>query len=328
MKVLQALKHLFVPHEHNDYKPHFFRELSVAIVVGLSLFLLGVSFGSSFVIHKTVLGANVTASVLIDLTNESRLAYNQAPLMRSAILDEAAQLKAQDMIKEGYFAHNSPKGITPWYWFKQVGYVFLFAGENLAVNFTDAVAVRDAWLASPKHRENLLDIRFKEIGMATLQGFYKDDPTIYVVQLFGTPAIALAQATGPVLPEETTQDIQVSQESAGEPEIKGETKEEDRYAPIVTTNELAIVKNEQAMETSTYITPDKVGTYSTWYERLLFGGSYYVQLFYKGLLLLVIAALITMVVVEVRRQHWRHIAYGLALVLIITLCLLINQAFF
>lgn len=333
MKILTALKHLFIPHEHNDYKPHFFREVSVAIILAVSIFLLGVSAGSSFFLRSTVLGANVTASVLIDLTNESRLAYNQTPLVRSSLLDRAAEMKAENMIEEGYFAHNSPKGITPWYWFQQVGYAFLYAGENLAINFTDAAAVRDAWLASPKHRENLLDIRFKEIGMATLDGTYKNDPTIYVVQLFGTPAVVHAATTTEerAVEEEKIEQVPLAT-TAGSPEIKGEQVAEqapaDPYKPILVTPELAVVQNTQAVEKSSYITPDEVEQYSAWYERLLFGGSYYVQLFYKGLLVLVIAALLVMVAIEIRRQHWRHIAYGLALALILSLCIIINQAFF
>ncbi len=315
----------------------------------LSIFLLGVSAGSSFFIHRTVLGANVTASVLVDLTNESRLAYNQAPLIRNPVLDTAATLKAEDMAKEGYFSHNSPSGVTPWHWFKQAGYVFLYAGENLAINFTDAEQVRQAWLDSPAHRANLLDVKFKEIGMATVSGLYKNSSTIYVVQMFGTPAKAkeitdVASSS----PETASNDnVQVAQEvdtpsvDPKLPQIKGDTREmttepteatsapvtetpKEEYESVITTAELAIVKNTASEEVET---TEATVTYSKWYERLLFGGSYYVDLVYKGLLLLIVAALVLMVVIEIRKQHWKHIAYGLALLLAVTLCILINQAF-
>ncbi len=345
----RALKHLFIPHEHNDYKPHFFREVSIAIILILSIFLLGVSAGSSFFIHKTVLGANVTASVLIDLTNESRLAYNQSPLLRNPVLDTAATLKAEDMAKEGYFSHNSPSGITPWHWFKEAGYVFLYAGENLAINFTDAQQVRQAWLDSPAHRANLLDVKFKEIGMATVSGLYKDSSTIYVVQMFGTPAKVkeLTESASTTPETTTTETVQVAstEETAPVdpklPQIKGETSEvptgsaqatstptveipKEEYEPVVTTTELAIVKNTNNEEVQAAA---PVATYSKWYERALFGGSHYIDLAYKALLLLVVAALILMVAIEIRKQHWKHISYGLALLLAITLCILINQAF-
>lgn len=340
MKPHIILKHVFIPHLGNDYKPHFFRELSVASILVGSIFLLGFSAGSSFLIHKTVLGASVTASVLIDLTNESRLAFNEAPLTRSPILDEAAQMKADDMAQFGYFSHNSPTGVTPWYWFKKVGYVFVYAGENLAINFTDATEVRDAWLASPLHRANLLNVKFKEIGMATVSGVYKDGPTIYVVQLFGTPAVAKAAqssaTTTPVTTASKNVTIASSNGTIGQVEgvysavkkpsgIKSSSSTiENPIQPIITTSELAIVQNTDTTEITQPATPI---AYSKWYERALFGGSYYVDLFFKGLLALVLVALVTMIVIEIWRQHVRHIIYGLSLLVIITLCILVNQAF-
>lgn len=342
----KALKHTFIPHEHNDYKPHFFRELSVAIVVIGSIFLLGFSVGSSFLIHKTVLGANVTASVLVDLTNESRLAYNQEPLARNSVLDQAANLKAEDMATNGYFSHNSPTGITPWHWFKQAGYAFLYAGENLAINFTDATEVRNAWLASPTHRANLLDVKFREIGMATVSGVYKDGPTIYVVQLFGTPAKVKVEETSPSNQEPVQEPVVVvvpdtpssAPQTSQEPQIKGDTvktdmpeapKEEaqaelEEYKPLFTSEELAVVQNVYAEELPQ--TAESV-TYSKWYERALFGGSYYVSLFYKVLLAFIVIALLTMILIEIRKQHWKHITYGLAMLLVVTICIIINQAF-
>jgi hypothetical protein len=323
VKALTALKHMFIPHEHNDYKPHFFREISMVIILCFVIFLLGMSFGSSYFLNRTVLGANVTASVLIDLTNESRLAYNEQPLVRSALLDQAAQMKAQDMTNEGYFAHTSPEGVTPWHWFQEVGYTFLYAGENLAINFTDAQAVRDAWLASPKHRQNLLDIKFQEIGMATMDGLYKGDPSIYVVQLFGTPAVirkaqSVAVATTSVA---TSTNLVKSPELA---QVKGESAASTPYEEVVATQEVAIVKNPEAEALTS--APATAPAYSTWYDKLLVGVPYYVQAMYIVLFLIVVFALATMVVVEVHKQHWKHIAYGFGLLVFILLALISTLA--
>lgn len=339
MNLVTAFKHVFIPHEHNDYKPHFFREVSVATIIIGSIFMLGFSAGSSFFIHKTVLGANVTANVLVDLTNESRLAFNEPPLVRNPTLDRAAELKAEDMVTLGYFAHNSPTGVTPWHWFKQAGYTFLYAGENLAINFFDANEVRDAWLASPLHRANLLDVKFKEIGMATVSGIYKDGPSIYVVQMFGTPAKAAAPQTVVTTTEimipaaATTSKLAVIEKK--EPEIKGESSGsvptttpvvKPQFEPIISTESLAIVKNTDDVEL--VVTESPAEKYAKWYERFLFGGSYYVDMAYRALLVLVLVALVAMIVIEIRRQHWKHITYGLSLLLIISLCIIINQAFF
>jgi hypothetical protein len=341
VKALTILKHVFIPHEHNDYKPHFFREVSLGVIVALSIFLLGVSAGSSVFIRQTVLGANITASVLIDLTNESRIAYNESPLARNELLDKAAQMKAADMVDHGYFAHNSPTGVTPWHWFKEAGYTFLYAGENLAINFVDAQAVRDAWLASPKHRENLLDIKFEEIGMAAMDGMYKDGSTMYIVQLFGTPAtpkkeipaqlVEATTTTPETIPRIAPTSVIVAQNEdittpsgSGAPEIKGATT--TPYEPIITTKELAVVKNTDEVDKTSPST--SVTTYSTWYGRMIFGAPHYVQVLYQVLLVVIILALIVMLAIEFKRQHWKHIAYALALVLVVTLCILINQMFF
>lgn len=347
MKFLVFLKHLFIPHDKNDYKPHFFREVSVAILLFSSIFLLGASYGSSFFIHKTVLGASVVSSVLIDLTNESRLAYNEAPLTRNLKLDEAAQMKGEDMARLGYFAHESPAGVTPWYWFKQAGYDFLYAGENLAINFTESADVQKAWLDSPLHRANLLNVKFNEIGIATVEGTYENNPTIFVVQMFGTPVYATSNSSStevvdiPVK-EESVKNIVTEKPSSlliepstststlaiAQGKVEGDaTGTEQTLFPIVTTNEFAIVKNVSESEVIVPVTPP-VEKYSTWYGRLLFGGSHYVDLVYKTLIVIVAFSLVTMVLVEIRKQHYKHILYGVILLLVLTVLVYINSALF
>jgi hypothetical protein len=341
MKFIQAFRHLFIPHEGNDYKPHFFRELSIVILLFGSIFLLGFSAGSSFLIHKTVLGASVAANVLVDLTNDARLAYNESPLVINDKLQEAAALKGQDMAKFGYFAHESPTGVTPWYWFKQAGYTFLYAGENLAINFTQSNDVESAWLASPKHRENILNVRFTEIGIATVDGVYNNTPTTYVVQMFGTPAkLALSPvatttviATSTAVKEKETPKTNLAVlPSSGN--VKGEatgtdvvSKERSNLVPVYNTPTLAVVQNTDNV---TEVPPEKSEArveYSTWLGRLLFSGSSYVDTIYKILILIIALALLTMIFVEIRRQHYKHILYGVLLLMILAVFVYLNHAF-
>ena len=100
------------------------------------------------------------------------------------------------MVKNGYFAHTSPSGLTPWYWFGNVGYDFTYAGENLAVNFSDSQDVTRAWLNSPEHRANIMDSNYTQIGIATAQGTYNGQSATYVVELFGSPANLAPLAIG------------------------------------------------------------------------------------------------------------------------------------
>jgi hypothetical protein len=117
------------------------------------------------------------------------LAAQQFPhLVENELLNLAAQLKAMDMAKSGYFAHVSPQGITPWYWFEKVGYKYTYAGENLVVNFTTPDEVISALLNSPSHRANLLSNTYTETGIGVARGMYGGEEVIFLVQLFGTPA--------------------------------------------------------------------------------------------------------------------------------------------
>lgn len=357
MKIVSFLKHLFIPHEANDYKPHFFRELTVAIILVLSVFLLGISIGSSLFLRQTVLGVSVTTSVLVDMANETRLAYNEAPLVRNPLLDKAAKLKGEDMSSRGYFSHDSPDGVTPWYWFKQVGYTFLFAGENLAVNFTESTDVQSAWLNSPKHKDNLINANFKEIGIATVEGIYKNNPTIFVVQMFGTQAkavespstttqpVSLSSEKNPqtnlerVAPEQKDTPQKIAPISDTSPLVKGDTLVTSKIASsspkqpvqsvqkISETNEFITVKNTENVQENVSMTTPVVEKYSPWYGKFLFNSPAHINTLYKILIEIVLLALLGMILIEIKRQHYKHIAYGVLVLSVLSILIFINQAF-
>lgn len=141
--------------------------------------------------------STVLPSVVVNLTNDERADLSEAPLRRSTVLDAAAQMKADDMAKNEYFAHFAPDGTSPWHWFDKAGYTYAYAGENLAIHFSDSSEVVKAWMNSPKHRENIVNSHYTEIGVGTAKGTYEGYDTVYVVQLFGTPAVAPVVKTIP-----------------------------------------------------------------------------------------------------------------------------------
>ena len=132
--------------------------------------------------------STVLPAVVVDLTNSERLDNARPQLSRNTILDQAATAKAQHMADNEYFAHFAPDGTTPWEFFQSAGYVYAHAGENLAIHFTDSAEVVEAWMLSPAHRKNIVDPKFREIGVGTARGTFDGYDTVYVVQLFGTPA--------------------------------------------------------------------------------------------------------------------------------------------
>lgn len=133
--------------------------------------------------------ASIISGVLASNTNEYRVSNNEALLVVSEKLNRAAQMKADDMAKRGYFSHVGPTGEKPWYWFEKVGYKYEYAGENLAINFTESNDVSQAWINSAKHNANLLNRNFSEIGIGIADGFYQGKLTTFVVQFFGKPFV-------------------------------------------------------------------------------------------------------------------------------------------
>lgn len=141
----------------------------------------------------------VLPAVIVDLTNKERGHGELGTLKHSSVLDAAAKLKADDMAQNEYFAHYSPKGISPWHWFGEVKYNFVHAGENLAIHFTDSADIMQAWMDSPTHRANIMNGNYTEIGVGTAEGTFEGFKTVYVVQLFGTPAAPVVSKLKPVV---------------------------------------------------------------------------------------------------------------------------------
>jgi uncharacterized protein YkwD len=125
---------------------------------------------------------------VIKWTNEQRKNNSLPPLVMNQKLSAAALAKAQDMLKNQYFAHTSPSGIGAADLAKKVGYEYLAIGENLAMgDFGDDQALVQAWMDSPGHRANILNSRYTEIGVAVIKGSYQGQTTWMAVQEFGLP---------------------------------------------------------------------------------------------------------------------------------------------
>ncbi len=209
----KAIRKVFFPHKDTNPRPLFWHPLSV------SVFTLGLLFISGFITLQNVETTNpgsllgdIRSGVLISFTNKERTSVGLPELKESEILNKAALLKAEDMASTGYFAHYSPTGLSPWYWFTQAGYEYQKAGENLAVNFNDSKAVVNAWMDSPTHKANIVKDGYTEIGIASAEGIYKGKKATFVVQLFATPQYE--QTTGLALLVEKKTPISLDEQSA------------------------------------------------------------------------------------------------------------------
>lgn len=124
----------------------------------------------------------ITAEEILDLVNQDREKHGLSGLDLNSSLNMAAGLKAMDMVEKNYFAHVSPQGLKPWHWFKVIGYNYTYAGENLAIGFSDASELERTWMASASHRANILSPVYSELGLAVA----KHDDNYVVVQFFGS----------------------------------------------------------------------------------------------------------------------------------------------
>jgi hypothetical protein len=186
-KWLQSAHDHFIPHERNNYHPHILGHRFLGLV-SLLLVAVKVSLVASLALSPAVsLSSAITTGNIVSLTNQSRVQYGLPELTLNTKLSQAAQNKANDMLAKGYFAHNTPDGKTPWSFIKATGYSYLSAGENLAVDFTQAESVSAAWMNSPGHRANILNKSFQEIGIGIAFGMWQGHQTTFVVQMFGTP---------------------------------------------------------------------------------------------------------------------------------------------
>lgn len=293
-------KNSFVPHDGNDNQPHVLRLETTVTLLSLTLLIEVVFLAQAlFVLPSSHYFSSIVANALIGLTNTERTASHDAALADSPLLDKAASLKAEDMAAHGYFAHTSPDGKTPWYWFAQVGYQFSYAGENLAVNFVDSQDVMNAWMQSPAHRENILDARFTQIGVGVAQGTYEGRSAVFVVQLFGTPAPA-AQAVA----EESTLVPIGGAETAPQPVAAG---------------------SGAAVEGAAVAPAPAASVPVSFVETLLASPRSMNTFLYVVLGTIVLLGLVLTVFVRVRVQHPPLIAHGAMLLLLIGSLLVLNQ---
>jgi len=119
---------------------------------------------------------------LLDLVNEARADAGVGPLAFDMELVKVARLKAQDMVNNNYFAHQSPTYGSPFDMMRKFDIEFKTAGENIAGNQTVEAAFK-AWMNSEGHRKNILNGSFNYTGIGIV-----DSPTygkVLVQQFIG-----------------------------------------------------------------------------------------------------------------------------------------------
>lgn len=111
------------------------------------------------------------------LLNRTRARHGLPPLRLNAKLTAAATKHSRDMVRRRYFSHDSPDGRdmldrvrAARYVPRNAGYVL---GENIGWGsgpLAEPMSLVRAWMRSPGHRRNILDRRFRDIGIGIVVG--------------------------------------------------------------------------------------------------------------------------------------------------------------
>jgi uncharacterized protein YkwD len=107
------------------------------------------------------------------LVNRERAANGESVLQPNAQLQQAAQSHSESMVQDDYFEHTSPDGDTPLSRMRAAGYIYSSqvgyeVGENIGWGtlwLATPNAIVAAWMASPGHRANILDVHFRDTAI-------------------------------------------------------------------------------------------------------------------------------------------------------------------
>ena len=125
------------------------------------------------------------------LTNEVRRQYHLPPVNRQDAFFKVSEAYSVDMLVRHFFSHINPEGLTagdrlkPYYpgpiyaWGENI-----WEGSNVSTADHEDLArlIMKSWMASPGHRENILNPKYTELGV----GVAVSGREIRATQLFAT----------------------------------------------------------------------------------------------------------------------------------------------
>jgi uncharacterized protein YkwD len=129
--------------------------------------------------------ANEIEKRAFEMTNAAREEKGLPPLVWAPDLCTMARAHSENMVRRGFFAHETPDGLrmVDRAHLAGIGH-FKVLGENIAYNqgFDDpgGFAV-ERWMLSPGHRANILNREFLQSAIGV---FVANDGTVYLTQEF------------------------------------------------------------------------------------------------------------------------------------------------
>lgn len=117
---------------------------------------------------------------LLDLINGVRAHYGLPALHLQSPLISAARAHSREMLRDDYFSHRSITGLSPATrvvrsGYSLSGYRSWVVGENIGLGLGvlgTPQAIFAAWMHSPAHRANILNRRFRDVGLGEVSGTF------------------------------------------------------------------------------------------------------------------------------------------------------------
>ncbi len=119
---------------------------------------------------------------VFDLINKQRTNNGLQALKIDNEVQKVARIKAQDMVDNNYFAHESPTYGSPFQMLKSFKISYKTAGENIAANSSNSGAV-NAWMNSSGHKANILNSSYNYTGIGVVSS--KKYGKMYVQMFIG-----------------------------------------------------------------------------------------------------------------------------------------------
>lgn len=132
----------------------------------------GTTGGSTFTGNSGTSGTQTSSmnsdeKEVFDLINKQRTNNGLPALQNDSEVQRIARIKAQDMVNNNYFSHNSPTYGSPFDMMKSFKVSYKTAGENIAANSSNSSAVT-AWMNSSGHKANILNSSFNYTGIGVV----------------------------------------------------------------------------------------------------------------------------------------------------------------
>lgn len=104
---------------------------------------------------------------MLEMVNQERRKVGLRALDNNDGLKQVGRAHSADLLKRGYFSHNTPEGLDPFDRMEQAGIVYEVAGENLAYAPTVEIAMTGL-MNSPGHKANILKPDFTLLGVGCM----------------------------------------------------------------------------------------------------------------------------------------------------------------